>query len=498
MLSLVVNSEECHLIVLSFSMDSFAAWQQNVPSLYDFIAVYELPAASMTVQWSTFVERTQTAASQKLLLGAGLPEKLNPTISKATHKSPPSRNVESKSPQPASRGRGKSRGGAKSRGSKLAPIDDEASKILSLIANGKSEENKNVKREEVESMEVDVRNENLFLFQFSQSTNAGRHLNTNNNGDGSKPGKLVSLRPDGAIAHPSSVLRARFMPQDRHVIAARSLVNSDGYSDIVVYRNHTETQEKSAFQSDCVLRHHKKKGCGLSWNDNRKGELVSASNDGAVCIWSLEDGGRKKDGFLAPLRIYTDCHSEEKVLDVAWHPDHNNYFGSVGDDTSLMVWDTRGKGDKPINELVKVHGKQAVNCISWNRRNEWILATAGDDGNIFIHDLRALRIPPLLELNSACPITALQWSPFSDSILASGGEDGRIMLWDLSIAGASPSPLVQEEGPSQLLFIHGGHKGAVNDISWNSRDDWMIASVATGDESVQIWKMNSLLRSAKK
>lgn len=72
--------------------------------------------------------------------------------------------------------------------------------------------------------------------------------------------------------------------------------------------------------------------CGLSWNDNRKGELVSASNDGAVCIWSLEggvlnglqikfkayflDGGRKKDGFLAPLRIYTDCHSEEKVLDV--------------------------------------------------------------------------------------------------------------------------------------------------------------------------------------
>lgn len=53
----------------------------------------------------------------------------------------------------------------------------------------------------------------------------------------------------------------------------------------------------------------------------------------------------------------------------------------------MRSWDTRGKGDKPINELVKVHGKQAVNCISWNRRNEWILATAGDDGVCWIHEI---------------------------------------------------------------------------------------------------------------
>jgi hypothetical protein len=40
------------------------------------------------------------------------------------------------------------------------------------------------------------------------------------------------------------------------------------------------------------------------------------------------------------------------------------------------------------------------------------------------------------------------------------------------------SPEDAEDGPPELLFIHGGHTSKVSDFAWNPQDDWVIASVA--------------------
>ncbi len=42
----------------------------------------------------------------------------------------------------------------------------------------------------------------------------------------------------------------------------------------------------------------------------------------------------------------------------------------------------------------------------------------------------------------------------------------------------SQSPEDAEDGPPELLFIHGGHTSKISDFSWNTNDDWVIASVA--------------------
>jgi histone-binding protein RBBP4 len=34
-----------------------------------------------------------------------------------------------------------------------------------------------------------------------------------------------------------------------------------------------------------------------------------------------------------------------------------------------------------------------------------------------------------------------------------------------------------EDGPPELLFLHGGHTTKVNDFLWNPNDEWAIASV---------------------
>lgn len=45
-----------------------------------------------------------------------------------------------------------------------------------------------------------------------------------------------------------------------------------------------------------------------------------------------------------------------------------------------------------------------------------------------------------------------------------------------------------EDGPPELLFIHGGHTSKISDFSWNPCEDWVISSVAE-DNILQIWQM---------
>ena len=53
--------------------------------------------------------------------------------------------------------------------------------------------------------------------------------------------------------------------------------------------------------------------------------------------------------------------------------------------------------------------------------------------------------------------------------------------------GEEQTPEDAEDGPPELLFIHGGHTSKVSDFSWNSNDEWVVASVAE-DNILQIWQ----------
>ena len=48
------------------------------------------------------------------------------------------------------------------------------------------------------------------------------------------------------------------------------------------------------------------------------------------------------------------------------------------------------------------------------------------------------------------------------------------------------SPEDAEDGPPELLFIHGGHTSKVSDFGWNPNEPWIIASVAD-DNVLQVW-----------
>ena len=45
-----------------------------------------------------------------------------------------------------------------------------------------------------------------------------------------------------------------------------------------------------------------------------------------------------------------------------------------------------------------------------------------------------------------------------------------------------------EDGPPELLFIHGGHTSKISDFAWNPSEPWVIASVSE-DNIMQVWQM---------
>lgn len=107
---------------------------------------------------------------------------------------------------------------------------------------------------------------------------------------------------------------------------------------------------------------------------------------------------------------------------------------------------------------------------------------------VALWDLRNLRLKLHSFESHKDEIFQVQWSPHNETILASSGTDRRLHIWDLSKIGEEQTPEDAEDGPPELLFIHGGHTAKISDFSWNSHEPWVICSVSE-DNIMQIWQM---------
>ncbi|GAB4819128.1 hypothetical protein N2152v2_006174 [Parachlorella kessleri] len=313
------------------------------------------------------------------------------------------------------------------------------------------------------------------------------------------------------INHDGEVNRARYMPQNQYLIATKT-VSSEVY--VFDYAKHeTKPSPDGLCKPDIRLTGHKVEGYGLSWNQQKAGYLLSGSDDAQICVWDVT-ATTQQNRTLHALHIYQGHGGV--VEDVAWHPRHEYLFGSVGDDKKLILWDMRKPHDKAVQSDCEAHGAE-VNCLAFNPFNEYIVATGSADKTVALWDVRNLqRKLHLFEQHTeevfqvgaaglfsgqrvavggeeggeawAAGLKQVGWSPHHETILASSGADRRLMVWDLSRIGDEQSPEDAEDGPPELLFIHGGHTAKISDFAWNGKDEWVVASVAE-DNILQIWQM---------
>ncbi|CAF4361571.1 unnamed protein product, partial [Rotaria sp. Silwood2] len=287
---------------------------------------------------------------------------------------------------------------------------------------------------------------------------------------------------DLKINHEGELNRARYMPQNPQIIATKTPL-----SDVLIFNIDTHLLGKEQ-PGDCNpelhLKGHTREGYGLSWNSNINGQLLSAANDHTVCLWNININPREEKKLEA-LSIYTG-HSMI-VEDVAWHCTHPTIFGSVGDDQKLMIWDTRSNNYVKASHIIDAH-LDKVNCLSFNPFSEYFLITGSADRTIALWDLRNLKVKLTTFESHKDEIFQVQWSPQNETIFASSGSDRRLHIWDLSRINQPQTSSEVEDGPPELLFIHGGHVAKISDFSWNPNELFVICSVSE-DNMAQVWQI---------
>ena len=292
------------------------------------------------------------------------------------------------------------------------------------------------------------------------------------------------------IPHDGEVNRARYMPQNPCVIATKTV---SGQVHIFDYTKHPSmpSGEAVAANPDLRLVGQTGEGYGLEWSPVNKGHLLSASSDSTVCLWDVQQGG-KANKELKPLSVFST--HDGFVEDVSWSPQQSDVFVSVGDDRVLAVWDKRQPG-KPEHRIANAHSAE-INTVAFSPSNQHILATGSADRTVSLWDVRNLKASLHSLIHSSDDVLQLAWSPHHSSILASSGADRRVHVWDLDRIGMQQSAEDAEDGPPELLFVHGGHTNRVPDISWDPNTPWLMCSIAE-DNICQIWQMTSSVYEAE-
>ena len=109
---------------------------------------------------------------------------------------------------------------------------------------------------------------------------------------------------------------------------------------------------------------------------------------------------------------------------------------------------------------------------------------------VALWDLRNLKLKLHTFESHAEEVLSLAWSPTAETIFASSSGDRRINLWDVSKIGLEQTPEDQEDGPPELLFVHGGHTARPTDLGWcpgEGEDGWTMATAAE-DNVLQVWR----------
>ncbi|RLN36279.1 WD-40 repeat protein MSI1 [Panicum miliaceum] len=289
---------------------------------------------------------------------------------------------------------------------------------------------------------------------------------------GAVPAPSVSV--SRVAPHRGEVNRARCMPQRPFTVATKTCLD-----EVHVYHlGDGDGSGKSG--ADVVLRGHDAEGYGLAWSPMKEGWLLSGSYDKKICLWDLASGNGAP--VLDAHQVF-EAH-EDLVEDVAWHLKDENIFGSVGDDCKLMMWDLRT--NKP-EQSVAAHQKE-VNSLSFNPFNEWILATASGDATVKLFDMRKLSRSLHTFDSHEGEVFQVEWNPNLATVLASSAADKRVMIWDVNRIGDEQSEEDADDGPPELLFVHGGHTAKISELSWNPSEKWVVASVGE-DNILQIWEM---------
>jgi histone-binding protein RBBP4 len=247
-------------------------------------------------------------------------------------------------------------------------------------------------------------------------------------------------------------------------------INANG--QVFVY----EADSKMNIILEKELIHHNQNGFGLSWDPFNESRLVTSSEDKTVALWDYKLSDK-------PINIYND-HTNF-VNDVRFSFKKKDVIGSIGEDKKFILRDVN-KNEILIDKEMQINKTTAFNSFTFSPFNENLVIFGGEDSNIYLYDLRKIEHCLHTLIGHTKPITNIEWDPFHDNIVGSSSMDRRVILWDLTKIGEEQLPEEAEDGVPELVMMHGGHTGGVNDFAFSMETEWCIAS-CSDDNIVHVW-----------
>ncbi|PFH48393.1 hypothetical protein AMATHDRAFT_76747 [Amanita thiersii Skay4041] len=283
------------------------------------------------------------------------------------------------------------------------------------------------------------------------------------------------------INHDGEVNRARYMPQNPDLIATKAVSG-----EVLIFdrtKHPSEPERGGVCKPDIRLIGQTREGYGLVWSPVKAGHILGGSEDMTVCHWDVNAYTKTKN-TIEPTTVFRGHTSV--VGDVDWHASNENLFASVGDDKMLMLWDTRSATEPKLQ--VQAHEREIL-AVAFSPATEHLLITGSADKTSILHDIRMPSKKLHVFESHTDEVLHLAWSPHNPTIFASASSDRRINIWDLSLIGQEQTPDDQEDGPPELLFIHGGHTTRPTDFCWapHEADHWTAASVSE-DNVLMVWQ----------
>ncbi len=193
--------------------------------------------------------------------------------------------------------------------------------------------------------------------------------------------------------------------------------------------------------------------------------LATASWDGAVRLWSVEDPSADPQ----VLRGH-----ENRVMDIAFSPD-GEWLASAGGDHLVWLWSV----NDPRTKSVILHGHEdLVWSLAFSPDGRW-LATASQDTTVRVWDVRNPQAEPMVLRGHGDTVRAVAFSP-DGRWLVTASLDATARLWDLSSENGS-------DGSTPQAILLEGHTDAIVVADFSPDGRWL----ATGswDSTVRLWDM---------
>eukprot|EP00916_Digyalum_oweni_P025884 GHVL01042606.1.p2 GENE.GHVL01042606.1~~GHVL01042606.1.p2 ORF type:complete len:452 (+),score=134.38 GHVL01042606.1:1847-3202(+) len=289
----------------------------------------------------------------------------------------------------------------------------------------------------------------------------------------------IRVRNLSRITVDSDIYSIKHCPINESILG---VITTDSY-DVEIYDwkiQNKKMQQNNISYPSLLLCGLDSKIKSLCWNNNGQ-YIVCGSDNGNICIWDyIENNNIKKK---------SECNKTNEIMsfrghigiveELVWSCIDNNIIASCGSDGNFCIWDIRSI-KKPSQKKKDAHIGSCTTMMLPKIEDMWVI-TGGIDELIHMWDRRWLKLPLHTFYGHKDVVRHIKPSPSCDALFASCG-DTRAIIWDMSKIGEKAT-----EAPAEMLFIHGGHKGEVLDVSWSHFTDTTLASVdITG--MLQVWQ----------